>query len=148
MIAYLIVGIFLAFGLLFALSWWSKTDTKTAKVALAGLLALGLFASGRGVMALVPVGYTVWRFFSGWGGESPLGQNQGGAKDSASRDRVGGSMSRREALEVLGLSDPVTEEDVQGAYRRLMAKAHPDAGGTKWMAAQLNAARDCLLASL
>lgn len=54
-------------------------------------------------------------------------------------------MTRADALQVLGLADGATEEEIQAAYRRLMRAAHPDQGGSAWMAARLNAARDILL---
>lgn len=54
-------------------------------------------------------------------------------------------MSREEALAVLGLKDGATRQDVTGAHRRLMQKVHPDRGGSDYMAAQLNKAKDTLL---
>ena len=52
---------------------------------------------------------------------------------------------RAEALAVLGLAEGVTEEEIRAAHARLMRIAHPDAGGSDWLAARLNAARDVLL---
>lgn len=54
----------------------------------------------------------------------------------------------REALAILGLSAGAGRPEIEGAYRRLMRRAHPDQGGTTALAAQLNAARDRLLQSL
>lgn len=56
-----------------------------------------------------------------------------------------GTMTRAEALEVLGLSEEAGPEEVRAAHRRLMQAAHPDRGGSAWLAARLNAARDTLL---
>lgn len=56
-----------------------------------------------------------------------------------------GTMTREEALEVLGLDDAADGDAVRAAYRRLMARAHPDQGGSTWMAAKLNEARAVLL---
>ena len=53
--------------------------------------------------------------------------------------------TREEALEILGLQDDATEADIKAAYKKLMAKVHPDVEGSEWMAAKLNAARDILL---
>ena len=58
---------------------------------------------------------------------------------------VGGRMGRAEALSVLGLQDPVSESDVREAWVRLMRVAHPDGGGSDWLAARVNQAKDVLL---
>lgn len=55
-------------------------------------------------------------------------------------------MGRSEAASLLGVSEDASPEEVRGAYRRLMQRAHPDTGGTQGLAAQLNAAREVLLA--
>lgn len=56
-----------------------------------------------------------------------------------------GTMTREEALEVLGLDGAADADTIRAAYRRLMARAHPDQGGSTWMAAKLNEARAVLL---
>ena len=53
-------------------------------------------------------------------------------------------MSRQEALRVLGLEATASQEDVQREYRRLMKKLHPDLGGSSYLAAKINEARDVL----
>lgn len=63
----------------------------------------------------------------------------------AAPPRRGGPMTRAEALAVLGLPDGATPEEIRGAHRRLMRSAHPDRGGSDWLAARLNEARDTLL---
>ena len=67
----------------------------------------------------------------------------------ASRQRVvegrREAMTEAEARSVLGVPADATPEAVQAAWRRLMARAHPDQGGTEGLAARVNAARDRLL---
>ncbi|WP_458093691.1 hypothetical protein [Roseomonas sp. WA12] len=53
--------------------------------------------------------------------------------------------ARAEALAVLGLAEGATEAEIRTAHARLMRAAHPDAGGSDWLAARLNAARDTLI---
>jgi hypothetical protein len=56
-----------------------------------------------------------------------------------------GSMSRAEAFSVLGLAEGAAEAEIRAAYLRLMQAAHPDRGGSAWLAARLNEARSVLL---
>ena len=66
--------------------------------------------------------------------------------DAARTARPGdGPMTREEALAVLGLAPGATAEEIRAAHRRLMRSAHPDQGGSDWLAARLNQARDILL---
>ena len=56
------------------------------------------------------------------------------------------TMSRAEALDILGLSGTPSNEEIIEAHRKLMQKVHPDQGGNDYLAAQLNQARQVLLA--
>lgn len=57
----------------------------------------------------------------------------------------GPAMDEAEAYALLGLTPPCTARDIRAAYRRVMAKMHPDRGGSHEQAARLSAARDLLL---
>ena len=59
--------------------------------------------------------------------------------------RGGGAMSRREALEVLGLAEGASAADIIRAHRTLMKKFHPDHGGSTTLAARVNQAKDVLM---
>jgi curved DNA-binding protein CbpA len=54
-------------------------------------------------------------------------------------------MSRAEALAVLELKDGATEDQIRTAHRRLMKEFHPDRGGSDYLAAKINQAKDVLL---
>lgn len=54
----------------------------------------------------------------------------------------------REALDLLGLPRDADRAAVIDAHRRLIARTHPDAGGTEALARSINAARDTLLQRL
>jgi len=54
-------------------------------------------------------------------------------------------MAREEALQILGIKDGATEDEIRAAYRRLMSRLHPDMGGTDYLAAKVNMAKDMLL---
>ncbi len=56
-----------------------------------------------------------------------------------------GSMTRSEALAVLGLAEGASGAEIQAAYRRLIQRVHPDVGGSADLAARINRAKDILL---
>ena len=55
------------------------------------------------------------------------------------------ALSLDEDREVLGLKPGHTNDDVVQAHRRMMQKVHPDRGGSDYLAAQINKAKDTLL---
>src|SRR5580658_1322877 len=61
------------------------------------------------------------------------------------RPSPGGKMTEEEAYQVLGIQPGASAEDVTRAYRSLMKKLHPDQGGTTYLAARVNEAKDVLL---
>ncbi|MBL4783745.1 MAG: hypothetical protein JKX92_16040 [Porticoccaceae bacterium] len=57
-------------------------------------------------------------------------------------------MTEKEALDILGLQMKASKEDIISAHKRLIQKVHPDKGGSKHLATQLNSAKDFLLKKL
>jgi hypothetical protein len=73
-----------------------------------------------------------WR--AGAGGDAPKG-----------RASSSGKMTREEAYQVLGLQPGATSEAIAASHRNLMKRLHPDQGGSTYLAARVNEARDLLL---
>jgi len=63
---------------------------------------------------------------------------QGGARSSQ-------AMTDEEAYQVLGLQPGANAEAVRAAHKALMKRLHPDQGGSTWLAAKINEAKDLLL---
>ncbi len=77
-----------------------------------------------------------WREAAGAG---PGGETAGGPADGP------GGMSREDAYEILGLEPGASDSDIREAHRRLMQKVHPDHGGSNYLAAKINRAKELLL---
>ncbi len=82
-----------------------------------------------------------WRSVAGAG---PREETTGGRSDSPWANT---GMSADEACEILGVETGASSEEIESAYRKVMKTAHPDQGGSDWMAAKVNQAKDVLLGS-
>lgn len=142
-----------AFVVLCQLLWQSRGPiryttviTVAAAVLVAGLAVLAasgrlhwLIAAGAAVFPFLRRGLGLLRF-------APLigslirRLGLGGAAAGA-----GGAMSRERALEILDLSGHPDPDEIRAAHRRLIQRLHPDRGGSKYLAQQLNEAKQCLL---
>ena len=107
---------------------WRVAATLLAAVMTAGAVLLAV--RGSWIAALGLAGAGIWLSI-------------------ASRQRVverrPEGMTLSEARSLLGVSADATPQEINTAWKRLMARAHPDQGGTEGLASRLNAARDRLL---
>jgi len=112
---------------------------------LLGLVTIALAVTGRvGLAFLAAAG--AWVLIAGTAPPwlRPPQGGPGGQREFPP-GRRGVAMSRAEALKVLGLEEGATEEQIRAAHRRLILQIHPDKGGTSYLAAKINEAKDVLL---
>ncbi len=83
--------------------------------------------------------------FEAWLDRSKAGWREAWNAAPGSASAPSGKMSRAEALAVLGLKEGATADDIRAAHRRLMKEFHPDHGGSDYLAAKINQAKDVLL---
>lgn len=85
--------------------------------------------------------HTDWRDMSG--GTGQYSHQQQGASPGRTPP-----MGVEEAYEVLGLKLGASKDDVHKAHRSLMKRFHPDQGGSTYLAAKINEAKDILFEAL
>lgn len=143
---YLLLIIGLLIGLYALYRFFLNADVQQIKalflMAIVAVLCGALFVlavTGRLPAAIAILSATIPLALGLWKARQ---QSEDEALEPGLRDEI---ETRSEALEVLGLENGASEDDIQKAYKKLMKKIHPDHEGSKWMAAKLNQARDLLL---
>lgn len=83
------------------------------------------------------------RFGDSWREDDPAGA--GDAGDGEREHSSSGDLTDGEALDILGLEAGASRDEIIQAHRRVMQKIHPDRGGSNYLAARVNEAKERLL---
>lgn len=132
---------------------WEEIARRARKVmwislALAAGLGGLLLLLGKGAWLWAAlVGVVPWLLHHGGWVFRAIGLARMARRFGAGGRKSGGApkMTRRRALEVLGLGKGASRETIIQRHRELIRKLHPDAGGSEALAQEINAARDLLL---
>jgi hypothetical protein len=159
-----LLGAVVLIVLLWAANTFSRADPKQAARALRSIggyaaLIFAVFLLLRGELAVaIPIallglgllGKRIWL----WPAAYYFDGRQAGGREYAQRDAAAGNgprsassgkMTEQEAYEILGVEPGASAEQISRAHRSLMKKLHPDQGGSTYLAARVNAAKDTLL---
>jgi hypothetical protein len=130
-------------GEVIAGAWAGRKLSDMDRIALIALLVYLNEVDGQSASLLVAY---LDRERPGWKEEAEGRTADTKAADAARPEGfASGAMSRDEALRILGLEEDADEAAIKAAHRRLMALMHPDRGGSSYLAAKINQARDTLL---
>jgi hypothetical protein len=115
-------------------------------VIIAGLALILFVLSGRLTSVLIGI-LALWPFFPQacrlWKGIiEPSEQRSDG--ETVQHD-LSLNLSRQQAFAILGLPEEADAQQIRAAHRRLIQKIHPDKGGSTFLAAQVNQAKEILL---
>jgi uncharacterized membrane protein len=72
-------------------------------------------------------------------------KNNNGQQQGQQSAQHNPGMTKDKAYDVLGLKPGASKEDIIAAHKKMMQKNHPDRGGSDYLAAEINTAKDTLL---
>ena len=110
---------------------------RLSELAPADLAVLHEECKGAGDQSLELIETYLDRQHAGW-----RGAGDDGTREASS---ASGAMDHAEARAILGVGSEASEREIRAAHKKLMKLYHPDHGGSSYLAAKVNRAKDVLL---
>jgi hypothetical protein len=152
------VALLLLGAILYLLGWVKKADGGAlaawvrrsggilfvfgATLILTRNIGVAIFSSMLAYSAMTKLGWIPGKAKRSAGG---AGSGSGANDSGAGGNRAPNAMGVEEAYRVLELKADATRDDVLAAHRNLITRNHPDQGGSNYLAAKVNEAKDVLL---
>lgn len=160
MAAKLFLAVMVLVGVMWFLGWYRRARPAQRNRALRSILLYGV---GIAILVLVLTGRIPWLFAIisaavPWLNRAMAARRAwkifaafkkpGASRQQHSQTPGSGTLDTTEAYEVLGLAPGATKQEIIEAHRKLIHKIHPDLGGSDYLAARINQAKDVLLKAL
>ena len=154
MAAKLFLALVALVGVMWFLAWYQRADKGKRNRSLISILLYGIAAA---LLVLVLTGRISWLFalFSvaiPWINRALMAKQiwhqfsrNRHTNRGENRARPSAKMTREQAYEILNIPTNAKRQDIIDAHRRLIQKVHPDRGGSDFLTAQINQAKDTLL---
>ncbi len=150
MLYYVVVGILLLVVVVIISRWF--VNARASRIArilkllfifLCVGVAIFLGVTGKVYFSIIPIAFSLIPSIVA---STYRGAEQSDHKETENiNDFSDNNMNREQALEILGLDKNASDADIKAAHKELLKKVHPDQGGSKYLASQINRAKDLLL---
>ncbi len=156
MAAKLFLAVVVVVAVMWYLAWYQRADKTHRNRSLISIL---LYGTAAALLILVLTGRISWLFalFSAavpWINRALMAKRiwyqfnqsrQTNNQTNQAHPATPAQMTPEQAREILNISASASKQDIIDAHRKLIQKIHPDRGGSDFLAAQINQAKDTLL---
>ncbi len=147
MMPFAIIGLLACLGAFVAVNLWRR-DQSTTPGLLSSLMTLAAALAVAGAVFALREPFGLLLALPCWTGSFTAWQRYSRLthiEKSKNQIKSTSDMDEQEALAVLGLDKGANADSIKAAHKRIIGQMHPDQGGSDYLAAKANQARDVLL---
>lgn len=149
-LAFIFIGILLLVGVIIVSRWFASAKpsrvlilTKWFFIIACVAVAIFLAVTGKVYFSILPIVLSIVPSLVR-AGMTNIEQDEKDAEESINKI-YRGDMSLDEAYEILGLQPGASHKEVKDAHKELLKIIHPDRGGSKYLASQINRAKEIII---